>query len=313
LGLASSYPVGHDHTRHALAAHSQLKKIFKPTNTLKKTEISQFYSTLRWHLKKLKPLIPEKFGNIVADIDKNIKTCTLNILPIDTFKEMIEEGDEICIKNSEGGRAIYKQALEFIGKEKGIEFQMGRVRCLLRLTSTYPNGSSELNKYRAATQEALFNLYHFRDKISKSGQFTEVEAYETLERYLTRLLSFTPSTDTENQEEINRRIRVCTTRLNDLREPKSPAQTPSTTNVASATQSPVLVTNTQTLPVKPVSDHVNTARPISESGKLPRKVTQEAPSAYNKLEGIFISCIVIALIAIAGMALYRRNTVTVSN
>lgn len=301
LGLALSCPAGEDQNRHAMNACTALLTIWASRNTVK-TEISPFYSTLRWHLKKLKPLM-SVFDQSLAAIDDKIKECGNHILKIDAFKELVEEGDELRIKQDKRCRKIYEQALELIKDETGVEFQVARVRCLLRLTSSHNKESVDFSEHYARTQKALFDLYGCSDAIPKSIGCAEVVALTALNGYLTQLLGLTPSTDSTNRKAIQQKIDACTIKLTALSEPKNFASTPDATQDLTA----ATILSDQPTP-GPTSQPTTPA--ISE--RPPRKVTRGAPGVYNKLEGIFISCIVIALVAFAGIALYQRSTVTVS-
>ncbi|HEX2580205.1 MAG TPA: hypothetical protein VHK67_07385 [Rhabdochlamydiaceae bacterium] len=354
LGLASSYMPGADQSQHAKEAYSGLKNLFDVRNTVTR-DISPFHSILRWHLKKLKPLMPEA----AADIDAKIKTCGHHILKIDTFKELLNEADELRQKKNSKCRETYKKALELIDKENGIEFKIATVKGLLRFISTYKNGHSDTVPFRARTQTALFDLYHLRGSIAKTVPCTEVEAFECLYDFLKLLLSFTPPEEKENREEIEKRMSVCNTQIDVLCKANNPVASPSTTghflqnplaattlHIASVdpptdtttpaptlveTATPVPIASSPTPPAAQQQASLETTPPVRVASSPPplaaqqrasvetplpdkplRKVTRDPPGVYDKLEGLFIYCIVITLVAVAGMALYRRHTVKLS-
>ncbi|HEX4840050.1 MAG TPA: hypothetical protein VFU89_06375, partial [Rhabdochlamydiaceae bacterium] len=114
LGLALCCPPGNDRRRHALDAHSALQRLFAYTASMTGTDVSLFYSRLRWYLKKLWLLMLEAQTGEIDEIEDKIEECGRHILPIDAFNEMVMEGHELRIAGLKTCREVFKQALALI-------------------------------------------------------------------------------------------------------------------------------------------------------------------------------------------------------
>jgi|GEM_PF-848532 len=294
LALSLSYPPGKYRNRAVITANIALRNVYLSREKVKEDDVSSFYSTLRLLLKQLKTLTPEENTVDLLEIERRIEECERHILPIDAFQEMVKEGNDLLIKGDlKACRDAYEQALALIAKENGIEFQVGRIDCLIRLAHTYSKQPLEISEFCSRSKIAIFKLYDERASLYKS--YTKVRGLQMLSFWLTCLKTFTPLTDTQNINEIQKRIDACAL------EPAAPP--------LSTSASPPTVTN-QPAARAPMTPSAESAAPPSE--KAPRQVTLNAPDFHSKIGMLVVTCACIALISVLSMALYHRISFTVS-
>lgn len=298
LAVALYYPPDKDRNRHVKEANVALRNVYLSRETVKGNDVSPFYSLLRLLLKQLKTLTPKENTVDILEIERKIKECEPHILLIDAFKELIKEGNDLLTKGAlQACRDAYEQALALIAKENGIEFQVGRIDCLLRLTNTYREDPLKTAECCSRTQVALFKLYNERASLYESRHYTPVQALKMLVSMFTYLKKFTPLTDTQNIDEIQKRITACELELAAKSQPTS----------ASPSTPTVITTSVTSAPTTPSAEP---ADPPSE--KAPRQVTLNAPDFHNRVGMLLVACACIALVSVLSMALYHRINVTVS-
>jgi len=296
LALSLFYPPGEERTRSVRKAKGALHTVYQSREKVKGDDVSPFYSMLRLLLKQLKTLTPNENTVDSDEIDRRIKECERHILPIDTFQEMVKEGNDLLTQEDVTAcRTVYEQALRFIEKEAGIEFQVARIDCLLRLTNTYRQDLLKTTECCSRTQVALFKLYNERASLYKSRHYTPVKALKMLISMFTFLKKFTPLTDTQNIDEIQKRITACELELAAKSQPTS----------ASPSTPTVITTSVTSAPTTPSAEP---ADPPSE--KAPRQVTLNAPDFHNRVGMLLVACACIALVSVLSMALYHRINVT---
>jgi hypothetical protein len=205
LGLADCSPPA-DRVRYSTLAYCTLIKVYALRDWYA-ADISSTHAELRWHLKKLRPLIPETESSILAQIDEMIAECANHILPIDAFNEKVKEADEAFKTNKITTRVLYTEALALIADKLQIEFEVARGVCLLKLTKTYQINDPDRAQVRDRAQEAIFSLFDKSASLYETGKYTRVDAFRLLIGYL-RVLRFLTS-DIVNHQEIQAKIDAC--------------------------------------------------------------------------------------------------------
>jgi len=277
LGLALCYPPGNDRRRHALDAYSALQRLFAYEASMNGADASLFYSQLRRHLKKLRPLMLEEQIGEIDKIEDKIEECGRHILPIDAFNEMVIEGHELRIAGK-SCRKVFKRALALIQRENEVKFQVARIKCLISLTKIYKKSPHKLVISCARLQTALFKLYDQRASLYESA---ELQVYTALPGFLKSLIDLTPERDIQNRKEIQRRMNLCELEIQVQR------------------QHNVITRGSAVL---------STAAPRSEPTH--RNVTLILPNVHNRLRRLVVSCACVVLVAVMSMALYQAYTVT---